>query len=78
MLFTMKDDEPADGPALYRWVSAWIKDLEEIDPDRDYDALNVHSFRHCFIASALHWRNIGGSLEVHWRILPCRHIARTN
>ena len=58
MLFTMKDDEPADGPALYRWVSAWIKDLEEIDPDRDYDALNVHSFRHCFIESlcrGTHW-----------------------
>ena len=58
MLFTMKDDEPADGPALYRWVSAWIKDLEEIDPDRDYDALNVHSFRHCFIEAlcrGTHW-----------------------
>lgn len=57
MLFVTGTGATATSSSLYDWVINWKKDLKEIS-GVDYDNLNVHTFRHCYIENLLngsHW-----------------------
>lgn len=58
---TRTDDSPllfpTNSTSMYEWVTKWKDDLEKLTGD-DYDNLNVHTFRHCYIQNMLdgtHW-----------------------
>lgn len=67
-----KTARPASTAIIYEWVTNWRKDLKEITGEDI--ALNVHTFRHCFIENCSNGTHSSLSIEMGLGKIPIEKI----